>query len=91
MLFGRKSNEDAPIKKMTPEEVELASFKERERLDKVKSDLSKYRKQENIFQTPKKMDIFNNDGTIFNPEKKKRKVNVKSSKNILTKQNIFMR
>lgn len=40
------NNQNVQGRKMTPNEVELASFKERERLDNVKKELSHYRKKD---------------------------------------------
>lgn len=88
-------------RKLTPDEVELASFEERKRLGIVRTKLSKFRKSDSIFATPKHMDIFHNDGTLFpkdnkgtlfpkgNKFKKKNKIN--SSNKILNNDSLFMK
>lgn len=60
-------------KKLTVEEFELSKFKERERQDRIKKELKRYRRSDTIFNTPKEMDIFREGATIFNSDKRKRK------------------
>ena len=70
-------------RKLTPEEIELASFKERRRLDNVKKELGKFRRKDSIFNTPPQMDIFREGSTIL-PQSKKKKQKGQRSKNILS-------
>ena len=88
-------------KKLTPDEVELASFEERKRLQNVRVKLNEFRKGNSIFATPKHMDIFENDGTLFPksnkgtlfPKKKKKKNNgsIMNNSSMMNNKSLFMK
>ena len=97
--MAEEETENKP-KKLTPDEVELASFEERKRLQSVRSKLSKFRKGDSIFATPKHMDIFQNDSTLFPKDNKgtlfpksnsKFKKKKKHNGSIMNNESIFMR
>ncbi len=75
-------------KKLTVDEFELQSFTERQRLEKVKVKLNKFRRAETIFNTPAHMDLMKQKPTIFNPDKDRKKKG-KDSTSLLTSKNIF--
>jgi len=52
LIQNRQSNDGEPNRRLSADEIELASFKERERRDNIKRELDVYRKQEssNLFK-----------------------------------------
>ena len=51
--------------KITPDEMELRSFKERERLDNVRVELAKYRKKNSMFNNAGGIDIYKKSPSIL--------------------------
>ena len=91
-LFSQKTSEPGTLpQKLTPEEMELSIFKERERLDNVKKELFQFRrknamlKQESLekkYGEPKRSIISNEN--IFKEEKRE-------GKSLLNSGNLFVK
>ena len=74
---ARENTEGEQGKKLTPDEVELIAFQERERLDQVRRDLTKFRKQEShdsiMGKSPLDSQNILNQENVFNKQDKFKK------------------
>ena len=80
MVFEKE--EEPERKKLSNAEFELNRFKEIARQDRIKKQLMKFRRKDTIFNTPKNMEIIQ-DQTIFPQSKRKKKKGFKKGKNSL--------
>jgi hypothetical protein len=85
------NNSKAPTyPKLTPNEVELNAFKERERLDKVKQGLLKYRSKNSMLnQQHQDINIFKKQPQIITKDNSLLKNHKSTAKKILDAENLF--